>query len=141
MDAVEVARRLVRVIDEHLWEELPRLLASDFVCRYVHTGEEFDRSSWVRLNAGYPGFQNLVLEDCVGGGDRAAVRAHVTGLHEGGLQHFGVAMFLTTRDGLVAELTEVWTDVSQAAPAHRRSKQPVAWPGPQPGIATRSVFR
>lgn len=103
--------RLAEVIDAHDWAELPLVLHQDFVCRYVHTGETFDRSSWVRLNAEYPGFDHFVLQDCVGSGARAVGRAHVTGLVDEKLQHFEVATFITLKDGLIATMTEVWADV------------------------------
>ena len=109
-------RRLAEVLDAHDWDGLPRLLHDRFVCRYVHTGEVFDRASWVRLNAEYPGFDHLVLQDCVGTGTRAAGRSHVTGFSGERLQHFEVATFITLRDGLIAEMTEVWTDVDAQIP-------------------------
>ena len=77
MDASTMMSRLATAIDTRSWDELPGLLHDDFVCRYVHTGETFDGASWVRLNAEYPGFDRLVLEDCVGTETRAAGRAHV----------------------------------------------------------------
>ena len=110
--------RLADVIDAHSWDELPGLLHDDFTCRYVHTGETFDRASWVRLNAEYPGFDHLVLEDCIGTEARAAGRSHVTGYRDGQLQHFEVATFITLRAGLIADMTEVWTDVNET-PAPR----------------------
>lgn len=112
--------RLAEVIDEHHWDDLPGLLDPAFTCRYVHTGEVFDADAWVRLNAEYPGFQNFRLEDCVVEGDRAAGRAHVTGLADGVVQHFEVATFITVRDGAIVEMTEVWTDVDQVAPEETR---------------------
>ena len=112
--------RLAEVIDGHRWDNLPSLLDPAFTCHYVHTDETYDADSWVRLNAEYPGFQNLRLEDCVAEGDRAAGRAHVTGMSDGGLQHFEVATFITVRNGLIAEMTEVWTDVDQVAPEGTR---------------------
>lgn len=42
-------------IDDHRWGDVGGYLHDDFSCRYVHTGESFDRVSWVRLNAEYPG--------------------------------------------------------------------------------------
>jgi hypothetical protein len=87
---------------------LPGLLAPDFSCRYDHTGEEFDRDSWVRLNADYPGFQDFVLEECV------------TGVNQNQPEQFGVATFMTTRSGLIVDMTELWTDFNQAAPTGRR---------------------
>lgn len=74
----------------------------------------------MRLNAEYPGFQRFVLEDCVGEGNRAVGRAHVTGEHEGQMQHFEVATFITLRDGVIAEMTEVWTNVGEAVPVGTR---------------------
>jgi hypothetical protein len=45
----------------------------------VHTGEAFDREGWIRLNAEYPGFERMVVEDIVGQDEHAAVRCRVTG--------------------------------------------------------------
>ena len=120
MDASTMMSRLAEVIDGRRWDELPGLLHPSFVCHYVHTDETFDRDSWVRLNAEYPGFDHLQLQDCVAEGDRAAARSHVTGYTEGQLLHFEVATFITLRDGLIAEMTEVWTDVNQQAPEGTR---------------------
>ncbi|PVG81783.1 hypothetical protein DDE18_17615 [Nocardioides gansuensis] len=120
MDAATMLTQLATVIDTQDWVGLRALLHDDFTCRYVHTGETFDRDSWVRLNADYPGFDHFVLEDCVGSDDRAAGRAHVTAYVDEQLQHFEVATFVTLRDGLVADMTEVWTDVDQEAPPGTR---------------------
>ena len=57
VNGTEMMNRLANVIDGHRWEDLPGLLHQDFSCRYVHTGEYFDRDAWVRLNAEYPGFK------------------------------------------------------------------------------------
>lgn len=121
MDSAALLTRFAEVIDAHDWEGLPALLHPDFVCRYVHTGEVYDRDPWVRLNAGYPGFQRFVVEDLVASGDRAVLRATVTGTAEDGSeQAFAVASFATFTDDLISELTEVWTDVGQAPPEGTR---------------------
>lgn len=120
MDAPTMMAKLAEVIDAHDWGRLPSLLHDEFTSRLVHTGETFDRAGWVRLNAEYPGFARLVLEDCVGAGDRAAGRAHVTGYVGEQLQHYEVATFITLRDGLIAEMTEVWADVGVPAPPGTR---------------------
>ena len=120
-DATALLRRLCEVIDAHAWDVLPELLHEDFRCLLVHTGETFDRAEWVRLNAEYPGFERLLLQDLVGSGERAVSRAHVVGRStEGEELHHEVATFLTARDGSVVEITEVWTDVGQAAPEGTR---------------------
>ena len=121
MDAATLLTRLAEVIDAHDWDHLPALLHPDFTCRLVHTGEVFDRDQWVRLNADYPGFQRLIAEDLVAVGDRGVLRARVTCTGEQGEElRFVVASFATVRDGLLAELTEVWADVDQQAPAGTR---------------------
>lgn len=51
---------------------------------------------------------------------RAASRAHVTGWAGAELNHFAVATFITARDGVVSEMTEVWTDVAQTPSAGTR---------------------
>lgn len=113
--------RLAEVIDAHDWEALPALLHRDFTCRLVHTGEVFDRDGWVRLNADYPGFQRMLLEDLVADGDRGVLRATVTGTSATGDDlTFAVASFATVRDELLVELTEVWADVDQQPPAGTR---------------------
>lgn len=113
MNAAAMMTRLAEVIDAHRWDEMPELLSSDFACRYVHTGEIFDRDSWVRLNAEYPGFDHLELQDCVATETRAAGRSHVTAQTGGEPQHYEVATFITLRHGLIAEMTEVWTEVDE----------------------------
>jgi SnoaL-like domain len=120
MDGSMMMARLAAVIDGRNWDALAGLLHQDFVCNYVHTGEIFDRDSWVRLNAEYPGFDHLELRDCVAVADRAAGRAHVTGYASGRLLHFEVATFITLREDLIAEMTEVWTDVDGQAPEGTR---------------------
>lgn len=123
MDAGQVLTRLCELIDSHQWDGLAPLLTDDFNCRYVHTGETFDREGWVRVNAEYPGFDRLTIEDIVANGDRAVARCHVTGKTLTDRQHFEVATFVTTRDGQISTMTEVWTDVAQSAPAGTRPDQ------------------
>ncbi len=120
VDAVSLLRTLVETIDERRWSGLPALLAPDFRSRLVHTGETFDRDSWVRFNADYPGFGRMRLEEVVGAGDRVAGRAHVTGTSEGGDSHFEVAMFVTARDEVIAEMVEVWADCETEPPEGTR---------------------
>lgn len=103
-------------IDERRWKELSNYLHDDFSCQYVHTGETFDREAWVRLNAEYPGFDRLRVEEIVGHADRAACRSHITGESNEGLIHFECATFVQTQSGLIIEMTEVWTDVAKVAP-------------------------
>ena len=117
MDTAALLARLAEVIDAHDWAGLADLLHPDFTCRLVHTGEVFDRDGWVRFNADYPGFERMHLEDLVAADDRGVLRARVTCAgSDGADQVFVVASFASVQDGLLAELTEVWTDVDQQAP-------------------------
>ena len=120
MIAVELLGSLMSAIDDRRWGDLGGYLHDDFSCRYVHTGESFDRESWIRLNSEYPGFEHLRVEEIVGDLDRAACRSHVTGRGREGVDHFECATFVRVRDGLISEMTEVWTDVSQTAPVGTR---------------------
>ncbi len=121
MDSAALLTRFARAIDAHDWDALAAVLHPDFSCHLVHTGEVFDRDRWVRLNADYPGFQHLVVEDLVAVGERAVLRARVTGTGAGGQEQvFAVASFATVRDDLVVELAEVWADVGQEAPEGTR---------------------
>lgn len=119
-DAEELLRDLCARIDAKSWTTLAELLHSDFVCSYVHTGETMNAAEWVRLNADYPGFERLELLDLVASGDRAVGRARIVGGPGGPTQEFQVASFITARAGLIAELTEVWTDVGEAPPPEAR---------------------
>ncbi len=121
MDAAALLTRLAAVIDAHDWDALPDLLHPDFACRLVHTGEVFEKDQWVRFNADYPGFERMHVEDLVADGDRAVLRARVTGRGGTGAElEFAVASFATVRDGLLAELVEVWADVDQQPPEGTR---------------------
>ena len=66
LDGSTMMNRLAEVIDAYAWDEQSDLLHEDFVCSCVHTGERFDRGTWVRLNADYPGFDSFALQDCIG---------------------------------------------------------------------------
>lgn len=112
MDARDLLTGLCDAIDAHRWGDLAAFLHDDFSCRYVHTGETFDKTAWVRLNAEYPGFEHLEVKDLVSSEHRAVARCHVTGRVEGQLAHFEVATFISCERGLITDLTEVWTDVA-----------------------------
>lgn len=120
MDATTLLETLCTTIDDRRWEDLPALLHEDFSCRLVHTEETFDRDGWVRLNAEYPGFDRLLVEDLVGAGDRAVSRCRVTGTAKGTPVTFEVASFITAEDGLISELTEVWADIGATPPEGTR---------------------
>lgn len=124
MDAAAVLNGLMSAIDERRWDDLGDYLHADFSCRYVHTGESFDRDAWIRLNAEYPGFERLRVEELVGASDRAACRSHVTARVQSGSDHFACATFVSLRDGVIDQMTEVWTDVSQSAPTGSRPDGP-----------------
>jgi hypothetical protein len=123
MDARELLTSLCDAIDAHRWDDLAPLLDDDFTCRYVHTGETYGKDAWVRLNAEYPGFEHLVVEDLVASGDRAVARCHVTGYVDTQLMHYQVASFVTAADDLITDLVELWTDVGQPAPEGTRPGQ------------------
>lgn len=120
MTAAVLLSDLCRAIDERRWGDLSTFLGNDFVCRYVHTGEQFDGPAWVRLNAEYPGFDHLTVEELVDGGDRAVARCHVTGFVGETPAHFEVATFVRTLNGVIVEMTEVWADAGQAVPVEAR---------------------
>lgn len=128
MDAGPALHGLMTAIDEKRWDDLASYLHPDFVCRLVHTGETFGRDEWIRFNREYPGFEHLTIEDFVAEATEAACRSHVTGRGDAGLQHFECASFARMRDGLIVQLTEVWTDVEQQAP-----------PGTRPAPQTQAV--
>lgn len=120
MDSRTALEELLLAIDARRWDALGQFLHPDFDCHYVHTGESFGAEAWIRLNADYPGFDRLIVEDLVGAGDAAAARSRVTSRHEGEAVHFACATFVKMRDGLICEMTEVWTDVNQIAPQGTR---------------------
>ena len=123
MSAPELLRNLMGAVDERRWSDLSQFLHPDFICRYVHTGESFNRAEWIALNAEYPGFDHLVIHDLVGDAHAAACRSHVTAVGKTGLDHFECATFVETAGDLITVMTEVWTDVAQTAPAGTRPER------------------
>ncbi|WP_404383936.1 ester cyclase [Knoellia locipacati] len=106
-------------IDHADWDGLAALLAEDFHCRYVATGEAFDRDGFVAVNRDYPGRWRFERQDLVDAGQRAVLRAKVSdATGESDEVHF-VATFATARSGVLAEVVEVWAEVAEA-PHDRR---------------------
>lgn len=106
-----IAHRFIVSIDSRDWPALRGLLADDARIEFVHDGKSFTADEWVAFNESYPGHWSFVAEDIVATDNRAVVRARV--FDEDSLFH--VASFLTIRDGLIRENTEVWAD-GHAAP-------------------------
>ncbi|OFE18930.1 hypothetical protein BA895_01895 [Humibacillus sp. DSM 29435] len=123
MEACHLLTSLCEAIDDHRWGDLPMLLHDDFTCRYAHTGETFDKDAWVRLNVEYPGFEHLVVHDLVCSDRRAVARCAVTARVDGHLERFEVATFVASEDGLIKDMTEVWTDVARTPPVGTRPGQ------------------
>lgn len=116
MTAAQTLTRFAEIIDARDWDRLPDVLADDFVARFVHTGETFDRDGFVELNRGYPIVVRFLVEDLVADGDRAVLRARVTD----GADTWHVASFATIgADGLMTELVEVWAEVGAPDPDRR----------------------
>jgi len=120
MDAETALRGLMTAIDERRWLDLGDYLHPEFICRLVHTGETFSRDQWIALNAEYPGFEGLRVEEIVGGTSAAACRSHVTSRTSEGVQHFECASFAQMEDGVISRLTEVWADTDQTPPEGAR---------------------
>lgn len=104
--------RLAQAIDAQDWAGLDDLLAPQLACRYVHTGEVFDRDGFVSLNRDYPGSWRFEHESVVDDGEQAAMRARVSD----GSETFYVASFARAASGRLEELVEVWTDSVQPHP-------------------------
>ena len=120
MTAAEVLKEVMSAVDAHRWDRLTDHLHHDFSCAYLHTGETFDRTSWIRLNAEYPGFERLRVQEIVGEDGRAACWSLVTARGEAGTERFACATFVRSVDGLIIEMTEVWTEITQTVPEQRR---------------------
>ena len=115
-DAGAVLERFWAAIDRRDWDALTDVLAPDLRVRYVHTGEVFTADEFVRVNREYPGEWAALVEELVVHGDRAVSRTRVSD----GSETYFVASFAGVRDGMLSELTEVWTGSVDAPPADRR---------------------
>jgi len=115
-----VLRGLWAAIDARDWDDLAARLHPDFRAEYVHTGETFDRDSFVAINRDYPGAWRATVEDYLADGARAVTRTRV---HNDEAALF-VASFGEVRDGLVASLIEVWADADATPPPEHRPSAP-----------------
>ncbi len=116
MDATAMMTRLAEVVDAQAWSSLAELLDEELVCRYVHTGEVFDRDAWVRLNSDYPGFDHLELRDCVATATRDAGRSHATALAGQKFQHLEVDTSRCCTTGSSLRWPRFWTDADEENP-------------------------
>jgi len=108
MTSAQTLTAFAGLIDARDWDGLAELLSPDFTAHFVHTGETFDRDGFVTLNRDYPIVVRFEVEDLVATGDRAVLRSRVSSETE----TWFVASFATITEGLIAELVEVWADVS-----------------------------
>jgi hypothetical protein len=113
--AGQILRALWSRIDLQDWAGLGDLLSPGAKVRYLHTGEVFDRATYVRLNAEYPGRWHVEVSDLVSGDGRAVSSARVYHDTE---SHY-VATFATVAEGRITELTELWAEPA-TVPDHLR---------------------
>lgn len=114
--AESAMRRLWQLIDSRAWDELAEVLAPELRVHYVHTGENFTRDAFVRLNREYPGRWRAEIRDVVAAGPRAVTLALVT---DGSEDHH-VASFGTVSDGRIVDLVEFWAEGGVSVPEDRR---------------------
>ena len=116
----DVLRGLWAAIDARDWDDLAARLHPGFRAEYRHTGETFDRASYVAINRDYPGTWRATVEDSLAAGSRAVTRTRV---HNDEAAFF-VASFGEVRDGLVASLVEVWAESGATPPPETRPSAP-----------------
>jgi predicted ester cyclase len=104
--AGDVLRAYADAIDAQDWAGLRALLADDFTCHLVRTGERLGADDYVDSNRDYPGRWAFRLEDVVACGDRVAGRARVTD----GPVVFHVALLGSLAGPTLVALDEVWTE-------------------------------
>jgi hypothetical protein len=107
-----VLQRFADLIDAQDWDGLGALLAPGFTGRWVHTGETFDGPHFVALNRHYPGSWRFQVEQVVDAGPTAVLMGRVTDETD----TYYVATFARSRQGLLTDLTEVWTDAVMVPP-------------------------
>jgi hypothetical protein len=107
-----VIREFWARLDAADWAGLGALLDPGLRVHYPHNGEEMaGPAAFVRRNSEFPGRWHVTITDFVEQGDRVVSCAQISD----GTADFYVASFATVRGGLVAELTEVWTEERQRA--------------------------
>ena len=116
VDDGALLERFWAAIDRRDWDALTDVLAPDLRVRYLHTGEVFTADEFVRVNREYPGEWAALVEELVVHGDRAVSRTRVSN----GSETYFAASFAVVSDGMLAELTEVWTGSVDVPPADRR---------------------
>ena len=102
-------------INDRDWDGLAALLHDELRVRLLHTGEEFDKATYVRLNREYPIEVDFVIDEVLADGDRAVCRAR-TGNAD---VDYWVASFARVEEGLIRDLVEVWTAEVGDPPEHR----------------------
>lgn len=114
--AEHALRRLWELIDSQRWDDLGEVLDPSVEVTYVHTGETFDLEGFVQINAEYPGTWRAEMLDLVANADRCVTHTRVSD----GDETYHVASFAQVRDGVIAEMVELWTDSDAEPPTDRR---------------------
>ena len=118
--SADVLRGVWAAIDARDWDDLTARLHPSFRAEYVHTGETFDRESFVAINRDYPGAWRATVEELLADGALAVTRTRV---HNDEATFF-VASFGEVRDGLVASMVEVWAEAGATPSPETRPTAP-----------------
>lgn len=104
---INTALQYFKLFDEKRFEAAGALMQPDLTVWLPNTREVFrGRDKYLHFNQLYPGHWRFVIEKILADADSVAAAAQVTSADNP--QRFHVAIFMTFKDGLIAEITEYW---------------------------------
>jgi ketosteroid isomerase-like protein len=117
MKAADVARGVWEAMEARDWARARSLLSDDLVTDWPQTRERIrGGDNFIALNSAYPGDWHITVEEALGDGDRAAVRATIVN----GAEIFHASGFYEVRDGRIVRSVEFFAD--PGAPPYDRSR-------------------
>ena len=116
--AVAVVHDLWELFDQQRWDDARLLLADEFTCTLVDTGEVFATpDAWIEFNRRYPGRWRIEILRTVAEGDQVVTETSITDADT----EFRAASFWTVADGRIAAVTEYYVEPGKAAAPFDRS--------------------
>ncbi|MGB7340645.1 MAG: nuclear transport factor 2 family protein [Phototrophicaceae bacterium] len=107
----DIVRLLWTAFDKATFSDLYHLLADNFICEWVQSGERIrGADNFIAINENYPGRWHIKLRTLISNGDQVVTEADV---YNDETTVIAISFF-TLKDGKITHIREFWPDSMEA---------------------------